>query len=247
MTAPLFGPTRRVFELALGEMLWARRTALLALAAGAPILIAVLTRLALVYGTAVLTVNGSRIGTQAIFETAVSVLYLRFIVPALGVFYGTSLIADEVEEKTITYLFTRPIARGSIVLGKYLAYLLCVVAIVLPSLALVFLIMVPFPNMRTLFGRLLSDLGMLALGLAAYGAVFLWAGVSFRRPLVGGLLFVFGWEPLALVLPGYLRYLTIAYYLQAGPSGVVSVIAIAVAAVLLSMRTIERREYVLEQ
>jgi ABC-type transport system involved in multi-copper enzyme maturation permease subunit len=228
-------------------MLWARRTALLALAAGAPILIAVLTRLALVYGTAVLTVNGSRIGTQAIFETAVSVLYLRFIVPALGVFYGTSLIADEVEEKTITYLFTRPIARGSIVLGKYLAYLLCVVAIVLPSLALVFLIMVPFPNMRTLFGRLLSDLGMLALGLAAYGAVFLWAGVSFKRPLVGGLLFVFGWEPLALVLPGYLRYLTIAYYLQAGASGVVSVIAIAVLAVLLSMRTIERREYVLEQ
>ena len=56
------------------------------------------------------------------FGTAVSVLYLRFIVPALGLFYGTSLIADEVEDKTITYLFTRPIARGAIVLGKYLAY-----------------------------------------------------------------------------------------------------------------------------
>ena len=247
MTAPVFAPTRRIFELALGEMLWARRTAFLSLAAGAPILIAVLTRLALVNGGAVLTVNGNRIGTQAIFETAVSVLYLRFIVPALGVFYGTSLIADEVEEKTITYLFTRPIARGSIVLGKYLAYLLCVVAVVLPSLVLVFLIMVPFSNMGTLFGKLLSDLGMLALGLAAYGALFLWAGVAFKRPLVGGLLFVFGWEPLALVLPGYLRYLTIAYYLQAGASGVAYVIAMAVAAVFLAMRTIERREYVLEQ
>ena len=247
MTAPVFAPTRRIFELALGEMLWARRTAFLSLAAGAPILIAVLTRLALVNGGAVLTVNGNRIGTQAIFETAVSVLYLRFIVPALGVFYGTSLIADEVEEKTITYLFTRPIARGSIVLGKYLAYLLCVVAVVLPSLVLVFLIMVPFSNMGTLFGKLISDLGMLALGLAAYGALFLWAGVAFKRPLVGGLLFVFGWEPLALVLPGYLRYLTIAYYLQAGASGVAYVIAMAVAAVFLAMRTIERREYVLEQ
>jgi len=247
MTAPVFAPTRRIFELALGEMLWARRTAFLSLAAGAPILIAVLTRLALVNGGAVLTVNGNRIGTQAIFETAVSVLYLRFIVPALGVFYGTSLIADEVEEKTITYLFTRPIARGSIVLGKYLAYLLCVVAVVLPSLVLVFLIMVPFSNMGTLFGKLLSDLGMLALGLAAYGALFLWAGVAFKRPLVGGLLFVFGWEPLALVLPGYLRYLTIAYYLQAGASGVAYVIAMAGAAVFLAMRTIERREYVLEQ
>jgi len=247
MTAPLFGPTRRVFELALGEMLWARRTAFMALAAGAPILIAVMTRLALVNGSAVLTVNGSRIGTQAIFETAVSLLYLRFIVPALGAFYGTSLIADEVEDKTITYLFTRPIARGAIVLGKYLAYLLCVVAIVLPSLALVFLIMVPFANMGPLFGKVLTDLGVIALGLAAYGAVFLWAGVSFRRPLVGGLVFVFGWEQLALVLPGYLRYLTIAHYLQAATSSVTSVILITIAAVVLAMRTIERREYVLEQ
>ena len=247
MTAQLLGPTRRVFELALGEMLWARRTVFMALAAGAPVLIAVLTRLAVAGGTAVLTVNGNRIGSQAIFETAVSVLYLRFIVPALGVFYGTSLIADEVEDKTITYLFTRPIARGAIVLGKYLAYLVCVAAVVLPSLALVFVIMVPFPNMGPLFGRMLTDLGIIALGLAAYGAVFLLAGVSFRRPLVGGLVFVLGWEPLALVLPGYLRYLTIAHYLQAAVSSVTSVIVMTIVAVVVAMRTIEHREYVLEQ
>ena len=39
--------------------------------------------------------------------------YLRFSIPVLGVFYGTALIADEVEDKTITYLFTRPIPRGA--------------------------------------------------------------------------------------------------------------------------------------
>jgi ABC-type transport system involved in multi-copper enzyme maturation permease subunit len=247
MRAPLLGPARRVFELALGEMLWARRTAFMALAVGAPILLAVVTRLAIVNGTAVLTINGTRIGSQAIFETAVSVLYLRFIVPALGVFYGTSLIADEVEEKTITYLFTRPISRGAIVLGKYLAYLVCVAAVVLPSVALMFLIMVPFANMGTLFGKVLTDLGVIALGLAAYGAVFLLAGVTFKRPLVGGLVFVFGWEPLALVLPGYLRHLTIAYYLQPASSSVAGLVLIAAGAVFLAMRTIERREYVLEQ
>ena len=247
MRAPLVAPARRVFELALGEMLWARRTAFMALAVGAPILLAVVTRLAIVNGTAVLTINGSRIGSQAIFDTAVSVLYLRFIVPALGVFYGTSLIADEVEEKTITYLFTRPISRGAIVLGKYLAYLVGVAAVVLPSVALMFLIMVPFANMGILFGKLLADLGVITLGLAAYGAVFLLAGVTFKRPLVGGLVFVFGWEPLALVLPGYLRHLTVAYYLQPASSSVAALVLIAAGAVFLAMRTIERREYVLEQ
>src|SRR5437773_1719899 len=141
MRPPLLAPTRLIFELALGEMLWARRTAFMAVAAGAPVALAIVARLVLANGTAILTINGGRIDSEAMFGTAMSVLYLRFIVPALGVFYGTSLIADEVEDKTITYLFMRPIARGAIVLGKYLAYLLCVISFVLPSVALVFIVM----------------------------------------------------------------------------------------------------------
>ncbi len=70
-------------------------------------------------------------------------MYLRFIVPMLGVFYGTSLMADEVEDKTITYLFTRPIPRGAVLVGKYLAYLGCTVFVVLPSVVLVYLLIVP--------------------------------------------------------------------------------------------------------
>jgi hypothetical protein len=181
------------------------------------------------------------------FGTVISLLYLRFIVLALGVFYGTSLVAEEIEEKTITYLFVRPIARGAIVLGKYLAYLVCVIAVVVPSAALVFVIMVPFADAGALLGTFLRDLAVMALGLGAYGAVFLWAGVSFKRPLVGGLIFVFGWESVALVLPGYLRRLTIAYYLQATTLGVAALLGVTAVALFLAMQTIERREYVLEQ
>ena len=70
-------------------------------------------------------------------------LYIRFIVPVLGVFYGTALIADEVEDKTITYLFTRPVPRGAVLIGKYLAYLACTALLVLPSVVLVFFLIVP--------------------------------------------------------------------------------------------------------
>src|SRR6185369_6917520 len=236
-----------VFELALGQMLWARRTALLALAAAAPVLLALVTRLTLSSGSAVVQINGRQIGSEAVFSTAIAALYLRFIVPAIGVFYGTSLIADEVEDRTITYLFVRPIPRGAIVLGKYLAYVLCVTSVVLPSAAVVFLVMVPFQDMAPQFGTFVRNLGVLALGLAAYGAVFLWAGVLFRRPLVGGLLFVFGWEQLAAVLPGYLGRLTIAHYLQADTTSVAALLTTTIAALWLAMRTIERREYVLER
>jgi len=175
------------------------------------------------------------------------VLYLRFIVPALGVYYGTSLIADEIEDKTITYLFVRPISRGAIVLGKYLAYLVCANAVVLPSAAIVFAIAVPVAGMGRLLEMLLQELGRAALGLAAYGALFTLAGVSFKRPLVGGLIFVFGWEQMALVLPGYLRRLTVAYYLQTPETGVFVLLAVVVAAIGASIWTIEHREYVLQQ
>ena len=69
----------------------------------------------------------------SIFGVFIWLLYLRFIVPVLGVFYGTSLIADEVEDRTITYLFTRPITRGAVLIGKYLAYLAATILVVLPS------------------------------------------------------------------------------------------------------------------
>jgi ABC-type transport system involved in multi-copper enzyme maturation permease subunit len=247
MTAALLPSTRRIFELVLGQMLWARRTTLMALAATAPILLAIVARVTLSSGTAVLQINGRRIDSEAMFATAISLLYIRFIVPAIGMFYGTSLIADEVEEKTITYLFMRPIPRGSIVLGKYLAYVLCAISVVLPSAAIVFMVMVPFEDMAMLFRTFIGNLGVLALGLVAYGAVFLWTGAMFRRPLVGGLLFVFGWEQLAVVLPGYVGQLTIAHYLQPDMTSVATLLLVTTAAVWLAMRTIERREYLLDR
>src|SRR6187431_3708676 len=139
----------------------------------------------------------------AIFGLMIWVFYLRFTVPVLGVFYGTSLIADEIEDKTITYLFTRPIPRGAVMAGKYLAYLVCTIMVVLPSVMIVYFLIVPFGEIGASFRLLLVDLGIMALGLAAYGALFALVGTVLKRPLVGGLVFAFGWEQLAMLMPVY--------------------------------------------
>ena len=55
---------------------------------------------------------------------------------------------------------------------------------------------------------------MLALGLAVYGAVFALIGAALKRPLLVGLIFVFGWESWSWRLPGNLKRFTVAYYLQ---------------------------------
>ena len=262
----------RVFDMSTGEMLWSRRTIFMGLIVGAPVLIAVVVRLLFSLGAPSPTVNGTVMAGPAIFGLMIWVFYLRFIVPVLGVFYGTSLIADEVEDKTITYLFTRPIRRGSVLLGKYLSYLACTVFVVLPSVIIVYLCIAPVRgSLGGSFIDLVKDLVLLGIGLAAYGAVFAYVGAKFKRPRLIGLVFIFGWEQAALAFPGYMKQFTVAYYLQAlvphampndgivtlvqsifheAPSLATSLVALAAIVfgfLALAASVIERREYVLEQ
>jgi hypothetical protein len=267
----------RIFDLSMGEMLWSRRTIFMGLVVGVPIIIALFVRLLVGLGAPILEGRPSSnspvtMTGPAIFGLMIWGMYLRFIVPVLGVFYGTSLIADEVEDKTITYLFTRPISRGAVLVGKYLAYLGCTISVVLPSVVIVYLLIVPLRgSLGAAFPDLLKDLLLLGLGLAVYGAVFAFVGAAFKRPLLIGLVFVFGWEQAVLAFPGYLKRFTIAYYLQAivphampadgvmsliqglfreTPSLPVSLLSLAVIwAVFLAWaaRIVGRKEYVLEQ
>jgi ABC-type transport system involved in multi-copper enzyme maturation permease subunit len=262
----------RVFSMSVGEMLWSRRTIFMVLVVGSPVIVAMVARIVQSMGTAPLRVNGVQVDAMSMFGAMIWILFLWFIVPVLGVFYGTSLIADEVDDKTITYLFTRPVRRGAVVVGKYIAYLLCTSLVVLPSVMIVYFLMVPFSQIPGTFISLLIDLGVLGLGLAAYGALFAFIGAALKRPLVVGLVFIFGWELVTLFIPGYLKRFTLAYYLQplvphsmpAGdtvsllqgavfrepPSVAASLIWLAVAIIVslvLAVRVVEQREYILEQ
>jgi len=262
----------RIFDLSLGQMLWSRRSIFLALVVLGPIGLAAAIRLATELNLR--PPRGPRPGGPVLFGLMMWLLYIRFIVPVLGVFYGTALIADEVEDRTITYLFIRPIQRASVLFGKYLAYLVCTSLLVLPSVVVVYLLVVPMNGGRlgALFPSLVADLGMLLVGLASYGAVFAWVGARLKRPLVMGLIFAFGWEPAILLFPGYLKRLTVAYYLQAlvphamppddtAASILFRVVSevppvtrsltgltlITLAALWLAGRAVRTREYVLDQ
>jgi ABC-type transport system involved in multi-copper enzyme maturation permease subunit len=263
----------RIFDLSLGLMLWSRRTIFMALVVAGPVLLAVLVRVMDALVGSSVWARGSPLSGPAAFGLMIWLFYMRFTVPVLAVFYGTALVADEVEDKTITYLFTRPIPRGAVLVGKYLAYLACTTLVVLPSVMIVYFLIVPRAG-GTLAGSfldLLEDLAILAVALAVYGALFAFVGAWFKRPLVIGLVFLFGWEQAVLVFPGYLKKLTVVHYLQAliphampadntigflqtvfrdVPSLPVCATALAtmlVGFLALAAWIVERKEYVLEQ
>ncbi len=76
-------------------MLWSRRSVFLALLVGGPVVLAAISRLVWMMAPAEsLTINGASVSGAGIFGLMIWLLYVRFIVPILGVFYGTALVAD---------------------------------------------------------------------------------------------------------------------------------------------------------
>ena len=160
-------------------------------------------------------------------------------------------------------------------LGKYLAYLACTVLLVLPSVVLVYFLIVPTrrrQHRRGVSRRCWPISGCWRSGWPPTARVFALVGARLKRPLVVGLVFAFGWEPAVLLFPGYLKRLTVAYYLQAlvphamPQDSAVSVLlqvfqevpsvcgqpgvrwrSSSAVALWLAGRAVEQREYVLEQ
>ena len=158
--------------------------------------------------------------------------------------------------------------------GKYLAYLACTVLVVLPSVMVVYFLIVPLGggDLAGTFPASLKDLGLLGAGPGGLrGGLRAWSarGSSARwssawcSPSAGS-------RP-SWSCPGYLRQFTVAYYLQAlvphampqdstlsilqsvfrdSPSFIVCLtwlLVFLVGFLFLAARAVERREYVLDQ
>jgi ABC-type transport system involved in multi-copper enzyme maturation permease subunit len=264
-TRPLgFGPAARaVFDLSLDGMVFSRRSLLMALLVAAPVGFAVLYRvLAATHGR-------TPLGPADLYALMVAIYWVRNVLPLAALFYATSLIADEVEGRTLTYLLTRPLTRGAIFAGKFAAYVATTFTLALPAAVLTFFVLMTAPNAPALGPAavdLLRDLGVMLLTLVVYGALFGLLGVLLKRPVIPGLMFLYGWELLAN-LPGYMPRLTLTAWLRSlvrhrpaeqGLSGLFQqvlpadqalLVLITVTIVLLGAAgwIFSRREYVLDQ
>jgi hypothetical protein len=229
-----------------------------------PVLLALLYRLALAARW-----NVEAVTAHDFYAVTVVVYWVRNVLPLTALFYATSLVADEVEGRTLTYLVTRPITRVAIFAGKFAAYLVTTLCLALPACVLTFFLLLSARGLSGVGGAaldLLRDVAVLALALAVYGAFFALMGVLLKRPVIPGLVFLYGWELLAN-LPGYLPRLTITAWLrsliahrpaQEGLAGLfqqvlppVQAVPVLLVATFLffyaAARIFSAREYVLEQ
>ncbi len=206
---PFLRAARAVFDLSLEGMVWSRRSLLMVALLFGPAVLAVAVRIAL-------TRLPPRVGAFDLYGLMIAFVYVRNALPLAALFYGTALISDEVEGKTITYLLTRPVQRVSVLAGKFASYLVTTLAMALPAVVITFFVLNTirgWSGLGALVPELFRDMGVIILTLVVYGAFFTLMGVVLRRPVIPGLLYLFVWELLANA-PGYLPRFTITAYLR---------------------------------
>jgi len=135
-----------------------------------------------------------------------------FVLTIMSVIFSSGIVAQEVEQKTIVYLLTRPIPRWRILLMKYLAAILITTAAC--WLTTIAAALATFGPSHLSGSPLAHDLLIMPIGVSVYSAVFLLMGTLLNRPLILGLIFAFGWENLIIVFPGYGQYCAIMTYLR---------------------------------
>jgi ABC-2 type transport system permease protein len=135
-----------------------------------------------------------------------------FVLVMLACVFGTGLVSQEVEQKTIVYLLTRPVPRWRILLMKHAAALL---ATTLAAWAATGLLLLAtggvHAGVQSTLGR---DLLILPVGCLAYGGLFLLMSALFRRPLILGLVYTFGIESWLPGLPGNFKMLSLMAWLR---------------------------------
>jgi ABC-type Na+ efflux pump permease subunit len=153
-------------------------------------------------------------------------LYLQVVVPLVSLLQGQAVISREVEDRTITYLFSRPVSRPAMFIGRTLGALAFTLLLLLVGAALLMLAAgrgplgkVPNPDAFPLAhwtadGVVLPFLAAVALGALAYTTIFATLGVFTRHPMIAGLAYTFAIEAFLANLPGSGQALTIQYYLR---------------------------------
>lgn len=144
----------------------------------------------------------------------------------LGTFFGcmgifTWLFRGEMVERTLHYQFLVPVRREVLLLGKFLAGAIVVIALFETAVLACFCLMYArFGSAGRAYvfdGPGLSQLGsyllVTALACLGYGAVFLALSLLFKNPIVPGVVLM-GWETIAPIFPAWAQRLSVTFYLK---------------------------------
>ena len=149
----------------------------------------------------------------------------QVVCPLTALVFASALVSEDVEDRTITYLFSRPIPRASLLFGRWIASML-LIAILLSgtTLATLYFLAGHFTSGDATGPWLEVASPMLSaviVGAAAYTAVFAALGTVVKYPMILGLLYVGVFDVLLVnfPLPGNLQRSAVQFHLRSVVKG----------------------------
>jgi ABC-2 type transport system permease protein len=174
-----------IADVTLRALLGRRRTILMLLLAGVPVLLGLLVR-----------ANGD--GVRDVAATLDGIV-IRVVLPLVALVFGTAALGSELEDGTAVHILTKPVRRSTIVLAKILVAGTLTAAMLVPSTILAGVLLGRPGQLGVTFALAIGVL----VGSYLYVAIFVALSVVTSRGLIIGLGYALVWEGvLAGLLPG---------------------------------------------
>jgi ABC-2 type transport system permease protein len=174
-----------IADVTLRALLGRRRTILMLLLAGVPVLLGLLVR-----------ANGD--GVRDVAATLDGIV-IRVVLPLVALVFGTAALGSELEDGTAVHILTKPVRRSTIVIAKVLVAGTLTAAMLVPSTILAGVLLGRPGQLGVTFALAIGVL----VGSYLYVAIFVALSVATSRGLIIGLGYALVWEGvLAGLLPG---------------------------------------------
>lgn len=188
---------REILHLTLRQLTGTRRLLIVGLLTALPVGLVLLIR-----------VVGGESGDDEDFVSGIfDGLLISGLLPIAVMTLATASFGNEVEDRTLSYIYLKPVSRWKIALSKLLApVLIAAPLIVVSGVATTIIGMGPGVELPLAVGV------SLLIGVVTYAAVFTWTGLMTTRALAFAIVYVFLWEALVSSLIGGVRYLSVRGY-----------------------------------
>jgi ABC-type transport system involved in multi-copper enzyme maturation permease subunit len=205
----LFAAFKVIYAFFFKQELKSRRTKIFIALSMVPVAIMLLAKIV------EMTHPRGDVTAEAVFSRVLLVVYIQLLIPVLALLFGSIIINEEMDHKTLVFLNTAPIPKPSVVIGKYAAYATLVSLMVSVGLALSFLIMnINHMGKMVHVDDFLRFWGAGLLALITYMALFTLLGTVMKKSLIFGLFFIFGWENVVQYFPGTTQKFTVIHYIK---------------------------------
>jgi ABC-2 type transport system permease protein len=117
-------------------------------------------------------------------------IVLGVLLPLTALVFGTSAFGGEVDDGTLIYLMVKPVPRWRLTFSKYVVAFLATLAVIIPSLFLAWIAMQNGAPVRVPLAFAAGG----TIGALIYCAIFVTLGITSRRALAIGLLYIVAFE-----------------------------------------------------